>query len=223
MSDQDFRGWGFQEIGWLLDQVEAEGGTIPARYRHQDNSPEEWKRVREARQKLGSNISWAFTWKGVSRGLGGDAKAQKRLALMGKIQGQLQRALSGFEGDPMLQTLIDAKFGINEVTGSGLSDLLDEMRRLSDILIAARSAAPTSGLNGEPQGQQRLFSLLAKAYREGIEADPATDIAKTYRDYHGPFVAFVHAAFHLAGQPSQTGEALTKALQRHILNPCKGQ
>jgi hypothetical protein len=65
--------------------------------------------------------------------------------------------------------------------------------------------------------QGLLFDGLANAYRDGLDADPAEALVKTFNKPGGAFVAFVRAAFTLAEKPKPADATLYKALQRVAL------
>jgi hypothetical protein len=57
VSKAGLRGWGYEEIEWLLTQVADAGGAIPDKYFRQDDSPNQLEQFGAARSELGSEIS----------------------------------------------------------------------------------------------------------------------------------------------------------------------
>lgn len=228
MTQHPSPGWGFQQMGWLLQEVKAAGGDIPSRYHASGHNPTEWKSARIARSNLGQSISWAFTTEVLTRDLKSEPKARQRLDALGRLEGQLNRSieildndktLSGWVADQLRLTLPDyqADDGYSEHMQPRLHDILISMRRLRDVAKARQDflgSAPLGKLEANPQ--EVLLVGLAKAYRKGLDAEPMAGMKKSYNAYHGPFPAFVCAAYYLEGRAVPEAAALTKSIQRYI-------
>lgn len=222
MTDGKLSGWGYQQIGWLLDQVESAGAIIPEKYRTVNHdrfdieSSREQDAVRQARLEAGNKISFAFTWEALYPDMARDAVSRQRVESAGKIEGQIRRAIVGLRDDKTLLALLSAKMLANPDTGGGAHEAIRAMEctllSLQSLRQELSDVAPLRDLNISRQGL--LFEQLAKSYQEILGIDPHSGMVYSYQAYHGPFVTFLHAAFTLAGKPALNDEAMTKALQR---------
>lgn len=232
MRSRPLPGWGFEQVGWLLQEVTAAGGIVPSRYHCASDEPEEWERVRKARIRLGQTINLAFTHERLVYELGSEAKARSRLKALRSIEGQLGRALRAFDADPALSAWVTGEMlrpqpqrpnGSDDPAQieASLNEVLAGMRHLRDVaksLGRSPEGAPLSGL-GSPQDV--LLSRLAAGYRKGMDADPIKDTVNKNNDYRGPFPAFVRAAYHLAGRGERGADALTQSILRYVKKPAK--
>lgn len=100
--DMDRRGWGFQEIGWLLDEVCRAGGSIPDRYMALGHTSVNLAAVRRERLCLGRAISCAFSWERMHPELTSEARSKKRVDDAAKISAQVARIVRAMERDKLL-------------------------------------------------------------------------------------------------------------------------
>jgi len=215
-------GWGYAQVGWLLEEVRGAGGTIPDRYYPKDVSGEAPLREREAalaaartaRSDFGNEISDAFSWHRLHGDLTSAARAKARVRSLSALPGQAARLQRTLHDDPWLRRKLSDAIGFDN--GIGLHEISEGLQRLAktarDLAAVMEGTAlwPELGMTA----QELLFKRLAAAYRDGLDANPSQGTVKTYNAPSGPFVAFVRAAFCLAEQPDLTDPALYKALQR---------
>lgn len=221
MTDEKLLGWGYQQIGWLLDEVEREGAGIPEKYRAADHERfdieaiREQDAVRQARLEAGSKISFAFTWEALHPDMTSDAVSRQRVKSVGSIEGQIRRAITGLRNDETLLALLSVKMIASPDTGGGIHEAIEGMERTVLALQSLRQelsgVAPLRELN--TSRQDLLFQGLANAYREIIGVEPREGYSCNYHDPQGPFVAFVKAALQLAGAKPKSQAALEGAIK----------
>lgn len=221
MTDEKLLGWGYRQIGWLLDEVESAGAVIPEKYRSVDHERFDIEAVREqdavrlARLSAGQLISFAFTSSAMHPNVASDAVARQRLIRAGRIEGQIRRAISSLREDETMLALLSARMLADPDSGGGIHGVIAGMDRavlaLQSLSSELPEAAPIKGTI--PTKQQLLFQELASAYQEIIGAEPRDGYSCNYHDPQGPFVAFVKAAFQLADAAPMKQAALEGAIK----------
>ena len=162
-------GWGYEEIGWLLEQVRKEGGVIPDRYHPADGDPAAINSARHARLGFGQAISGAFSWHRFHRDLTSDAPWKQRVSSLAALRGQVSRIQRALDADPRLRSKLSDAVGFDN--GIGLHEISLGLRRLGDAaqkleaVVGETAPLPDIGMTA----QEMLLDRLAKAYREGLD------------------------------------------------------
>lgn len=214
--------WSFDEIGWLLDEVERAGGIVPPKFRRESDSPDAFRSVREARNALGRKIYAAVSWELLHQDLTSEARQKNRPKVARRINDQTQRLLNSLQEDPHLTRLLGAEMDMPP--GMSMDDLV-QMLAILQRAAGERDerpnhvASPVANTTAQEQFLQDL-SIIYQNSEFGLGADPKHGITRKINssrelvDMQGPFVEFVRCVYKLAGRQALTPAGLCKALQR---------
>jgi hypothetical protein len=215
--------WGFEQISYLLAQVQEAGGTVPGRYLSPDDA------ARTACLRLGRALALAFAMELVDEEFKTDMRWERRIEQLWSIETNANSILEDIGNDPVLRLMAttvppDRRTSDSE-GGYDKSNLFDSLK-FSLQLVAKRASSAKKlleefGRSGGfemnmdgPSSQPTLLQSLDSIYEEYLDSDPLSGIVKTYNKPGGPFVAFVRAAHHVAKKPAMNDATLYKALQR---------
>lgn len=218
--ESELRGWGYEAIGWLLDEVKLAGGKIPEKYYFKENLPDQLANVRQARQDFGYHgLSFAFTWERLHLEMTSVATENRRHKRLESLQKQIRLLLSTLKGDDILMSRLSIRIPVDQDTGVDLFEIINGIEKLKNAVVNEKKSIV---LNSEPllkrqeYGSKDTFLLkrLAKTYEEHFDLNPRDGLIKTYNNPKGPFVTFIDCAFVLAGRSRKSRTALYKALDR---------
>ncbi|CCD90953.1 hypothetical protein BRAO375_1270030 [Bradyrhizobium sp. ORS 375] len=215
--------WDYEQIGYLLAQVQEAGGTVPGRY----FSPAE--AARTERTRLGRALALACAMELVDEEFKSDMRWERRIERLWSIETKANSILDDMGNDPILRLMAttvapDRRTSDDEGDCDG-SSLFESLK--SSLQLVARRASSARKLLEEfgraggfemdmdgPSKQSTLIQSLDSIYEEYLDGDPLSGIVKTYNKPGGPFVAFVRAVYHVAMRPEMSDATLYKALQR---------
>lgn len=212
-QDKTVIGFGYIQIGLLLEKVRQAGGSIPSKYYAQQGCEQD--AVRAARLKLGGDISNAFMWYDLHPRLTQKGVANKRLKALIKIEAQMASVLEdindndlGNEICPLIRRNVD--------TGVGYHEILDGMDALREAVtrLKRETGDPEPPLKINQSQNSLLLERLTKVYRESIGMDPLDGLGRNYHDLSGPFPEFLRSAYELRGLKKPSDAGLEKALER---------
>ncbi|OUS06354.1 hypothetical protein A9Q96_09445 [Rhodobacterales bacterium 52_120_T64] len=206
-------GFGYVQIGLLLDRVRRAGGSIPSGYYVQQGREQD--AVRTARLKLGGDISNAFMWYDLHPRLTQKGTANKRLKALIRIEARMASILNdindndlGTEISPLIRRNVDTGVGYHEIVG-GMDALREAVTRLR-----RETGDPEPPLKINQSQNSLLLERLTEVYRESIGMDPLDGLGRNYHDLSGPFPEFLRSAYQLRGLKEPSDAGLEKALER---------
>lgn len=218
--ESELRGWGYEAIGWLLDEVKLAGGKIPEKYYLKESLPDQLANVRQARQDLGYHgLSFAFTWDGLYLEMTSAAAEKVRHKTLESMHKQIALLLNALKDDDILSSRLSSNIPVDQDSGVGLFEIINGIKRLKDAVSKEKKRTIIDSeplLRKQETGSRETFLLkqLAKTYEKHLELNPRDGLIKTYNNPKGSFVTFIDCAFILAGRPKKSREALYKSLQR---------
>jgi hypothetical protein len=213
-------GWGFQEIGWLLAEVERDGLKIHSRYFPASAGPDSYEAARLARDELGRRISFSFTLKNTHLDMTSNARPKNRASSAGRISSQISRIVRAINDDPALKSLMSTELAKQSsirggpLIGFGIDDYILAIKTLQ---LAATAISSTNGNKSAPlslgqRAQELFFQSLAKTFNECLKPLPDQWATASYHDPRGPWIVFIRAAYRLAGETTPSVSALEAAM-----------
>ncbi|MDF3381942.1 MULTISPECIES: hypothetical protein [unclassified Sulfitobacter] len=206
-------GFGYIQIGLLLEKVRQAGGSIPSKYYVQQGCEQD--AVRAARLKLGGDISNAFMWYDLHPRLTQKGAANKRLKALVRIESRMASVLEDINENGLANE-ISPLVRRNVDTGVGYHEIVDGMDALRKAVMRLRreTGDPEPPLKINQSQNSLLLERLTKVYREGIGMDPLDGLGRNYHDLSGPFPEFLRSAYQLRGLERPSDAGLEKALER---------
>ena len=201
--------WGIEAAAALIDAVRDADGKVPSRFDRpsDDFDPDKMDQWRRALDELISDVSFAFTVRDVHCEWTSPAWRSARLKALSRLRGQLQRAQKQLSDDDRIRDLVDAEILLEDHPGveESLTAIIAAVEQVEKIIDIGPPLP-----EGQGRRQDWVMRSLAGSYQRLFNKDIFVDTIRTSDNYHGPFPAFLHAAFEIAGTP-KTPVALSAA------------
>lgn len=220
ISISELRGWGYESIGWLLEEVKKAGGEIPEKYYPTENSPDQLASVRKARNDFGYHgLSLAFTWEKLYLEMVSVATEKRRQATLCSMQNQIRLLLDSLKSDEILLSRLSIRIPVDQHSGVGLFEIINGLQKLKDAVADEKrnidpNYEPLLAKEKDISKRSCLLNHLAETYKEHLALDPRQGFTKTSNNPTGPFIVFIKCAFILAGEEALSQAALYQALRR---------